>query len=52
MLFRDIVSFIPLSGYFMPSLRTQSIHIRIFDKFDNADFGIDSLEFLMSNDEL
>lgn len=52
LLFRDLLGLIPLSSFFIPSLRTQRIKIKIFDKFDNADFGIESLEFLMSNDEL
>lgn len=28
------------------------ISIKIFEKFDNSDFGLQSLEFLLSNDHL
>ena len=28
------------------------IEIKIFEKFDNSDFGIESIEFLLSNDSI
>jgi len=28
------------------------VAIKIFEKFDNKDFGIESIEFLLSNDTL
>jgi hypothetical protein len=46
------MSVVPFSGYFVPSLHTQSIYIKIFEKFDNTDFGTETIEFLLSNEEL
>jgi len=43
---------IPFSRFFVASLHTQTINIKVFEKFDNSDFGIESIEFLLSNEEL
>lgn len=52
LIYKDVLSIVPFSGYLIPSLHTQTINIKIFEKFDNKDFGMESIEFLLSNEEL
>jgi hypothetical protein len=49
---REVMDLIPFVSSFYGCEGTEEVSIRIFDKFDNADFGLSSIEFLMPNDAL
>lgn len=48
----DLLSLVPFSEYFFACERTQEVTIKIFEKFDNDDFGLESVEFLVPNEAL
>ena len=52
LLVRDITSMIPFATTLFGCPDTQFIAIKIFDKFDNDDFGLEQVEFLVPNDSL
>ena len=52
LMIRDCASFIPFASRFLGCPNTQFITIKIFDKFDNDDFGLEKIEFLVPNDTL
>lgn len=43
---------LPMSSYFTTCTVTQPISIQIFEKFDNEDFGLESIDFLVPNEAL
>jgi hypothetical protein len=44
---------VPFSQYLIPTNTfTELIVIKIFEKFDNKDFGLETIEFLLSNEQL
>ena len=49
---RDIVSMIPYAAQWLGCPNTQIITIKIFDKFDNDDFGLESVDFLVPHEAL
>ena len=49
---RDITSMIPFCTTLFGCPDTQFITIKIFEKFDNDDFGLEKIEFLVPNDTL
>lgn len=49
---RDIVSLIPYAAEWLGCPNTQFITIKIFDKFDNDDFGLESIDFLVPHEAL
>ena len=52
LMLRDLVSLVPFASKWMGCPNTQFITIKIFDKFDNDDFGLESIDFLVPNDAL
>ena len=52
-LFKEISRFVPFSSLIMPSRQSNTqVDIKIFEKFNNKDFGLDTIEFLMSNQQM
>jgi len=49
---KDVVSMIPFVSSWLGCPDTQFITIKIFDKFDNDDFGLESIDFLVPNEAL
>ena len=49
---KELVRMIPLSSYFVSCAHTEQVTIKIFEKFDNADFGLQSMNFLIPNEAL
>ena len=49
---REFLSMIPLSGYLFHVEKSQVLGIKVFERFDNKDFGLESVEFLLSNETL
>ena len=49
---QDLLTFIPFSSYFIVCEKTELVTIQIFEKFDNDDFGLESIEFLVPNEAL
>lgn len=49
---KELLHLVPYSSYFMSCPKTQLVSIAIFEKFDNADFGTQSIDFLVPNDSL
>ena len=49
---QDLLSLVPFSGYFFTCEKTEQVTIEIFEKFDNDDFGLESIEFLVPNEAL
>jgi hypothetical protein len=46
----QMVRRIPLSSLVAPKAAFKSlVEIKIFEKFDNSDFGLETIEFLLSN---
>ena len=48
----ELIGMIPFSGYFFSCAPTEQVTIKIFEKFDNADFGLQSMNFLVPNEAL
>ena len=49
---KELIRMIPLSSYFVSCSHTEQVKIKIFEKFDNADFGLQSINFLIPNEAL
>lgn len=49
---KELIQMIPLASYFCSCEQTEQVTIRIFEKFDNADFGLESINFLVPNEAL
>merc|ERR1712060_400789 len=49
--FREIYSLMPFSEYFFCGT-TQEVSIQIFEQFDNDDFGLQTIDFLVPNEAL
>ena len=49
---KELVRMIPFSSYFVSCAHTEQVTIKIFEKFDNADFGLQSMNFLIPNEAL
>jgi hypothetical protein len=49
---RELLKLVPFSTYFFSNLCTKEVVISIFERFDNREFGLQKIEFLMSNDLL
>ena len=49
---KELIGMIPLSSYFFSCAHTEQVTIKIFEKFDNADFGLQSMNFLVPNEAL
>ena len=49
---RDLLSLVPYSDYFYSCEQTEQVTIQIFEKFDNDDFGLESIDFLVPNEDL
>lgn len=53
LLTNSVFYFIPFSHYFFGScdgsLQTRKVSVNVFERFDNSEFGTESIEFLMSN---
>lgn len=49
---RDLIRMVPFSSYFFSYIQTEQVTIRIFEKFENASFGIESVSFLVPNEAL
>ena len=49
---KELIGMIPFSGYFFSCAHTEQVTIKIFEKFDNADFGLKSMNFLVPNEAL
>ena len=49
---RDITHMIPFATNWFGRSNTQFITIKIFEKFDNEDFGLEKIELLVPNDTL
>ena len=43
---------IPFSGYFFSCEPTEEVTIKIFERFDNEDFGLESIDILVPNEAL
>ena len=52
LMFKDLVSMLPFPSTWLGCPNTQFITIKIFDKFDNEDFGLDSIDFLVPHEAL
>ena len=50
--FKELISMIPFASYFIPCEPTEKVGIKIFERFDNADFGLESVDFLVPNEAL
>ena len=48
----ELIRMIPFSGYFFSCAHTEQVKIKIFEKFDNGDFGLQSMNFLVPNEAL
>jgi len=48
----DLLSMLPIANYFSNCGQTEEVVITIFDKFDNQDFGLESINFLVPNEAL
>lgn len=52
-LIRSIIGrFVPFSSLIMSSQSNNEVEIKIFEKFNNKDFGLETIEFLMSNQQI
>lgn len=49
---RDMVSMVPFCSEWLGCPETQFVTIKIFDKFDNLDFGLASIDFLVPHETL
>ena len=49
---KELIGMIPFSSYFFSCAHTEQVTIKIFEKFDNADFGLQSMNFLVPNEAL
>jgi hypothetical protein len=48
----EMLAMLPLSRYFSSCGQTEEVVITIFDKFDNQDFGLEAINFLVPNEAL
>lgn len=49
---KELIGMIPFSDYFFTCTSTEEVAIKIFDRFDNDDFGLASIDFLVPNEAL
>mmetsp|Transcript_43559 Transcript_43559/g.57672 ORF Transcript_43559/g.57672 Transcript_43559/m.57672 type:complete len:169 (+) Transcript_43559:1142-1648(+) len=49
---KELVSMIPFASYFFSCEPTEKVTIKIFERFDNADYGLESIDFLVPNEAL
>ena len=50
---KEVINRIPFSNYVIPSTTfSKLVEIKVFEKFDNREFGLETIEFLMSNQEM
>ena len=49
---KELISMIPIVSYFIPCEPTETVTIKIFERFDNDDFGLESIDFLVPNEAL
>ena len=49
---QDLLCLIPFSRFFFACEKTEQVTIQIFEKFDNDDFGLESIDFLVPNEAL
>ena len=49
---KEILAIVPIVNYFVPCSGTESVSIKIFDRFDNEDYGLKSIDFLVPNEAL
>ena len=49
---KELVRMVPFSGYFFSCEPTEQVTIKIFERFDNDDYGLESIDFLVPNEAL
>ena len=52
LILKDLISLVPFASTWIGCQNTQFITIKIFDKFDNEDFGLKSIDFLIPHETL
>ena len=49
---KELIGMIPLSSYFFSCEPTEEVTIKIFERFDNEDFGLEAIDILVPNEAL
>ena len=49
---KEVLGMLPMSGYVFNCEPTKTVTIKVFERFDNDDFGLESIELLVPNEAL
>jgi len=49
---KELISWVPFASYFFSCEPIETVTIKIFERFDNGDFGLESMDLLVPNEAL
>ena len=49
---KEVLGMIPFADYFFSCGKTELVTIKIFERFDNDDFGLKQIDFMVPNEAL